>query len=41
MLVPALDRAFREAVDRPICCGCLARERGFYVPSFYDAAIRG
>ena len=35
VLVPALDRAFREAVDRPDLLRLLARERGFYVPSFY------
>jgi radical SAM superfamily enzyme YgiQ (UPF0313 family) len=35
MLVPSLDRASREAVDRPDLLRLLARERGFYVPSFY------
>jgi radical SAM superfamily enzyme YgiQ (UPF0313 family) len=35
MLVPSLDRAFREAVDRPDLLRLLALERGFYVPSFY------
>ena len=35
MLVPSFDRAFREAVDRPDLLRLLARERGFYVPSFY------
>src|SRR5215510_9756667 len=36
VLVPALDRAFREATDRPDLLARLARERGFYVPAFYD-----
>ena len=36
VLVPALDRAFREASDRRDLLRLLARERGFYVPSFYD-----
>ncbi len=41
MLVPALDRAFREAVDRPDLLRLLARERGFYVPSFYTPQYAG
>src|SRR5882724_501051 len=36
VLVPALQRAFREAVDRPDTLRLLARERGFYVPAFYE-----
>src|SRR5688572_27489959 len=36
VLVPALDRAFREATGRPDLLQRLSRERGFYVPSFYD-----
>ena len=35
VLVPSLDRACRLAVDRPDLLRLLARERGFYVPSFY------
>jgi radical SAM superfamily enzyme YgiQ (UPF0313 family) len=36
VLVPALERGFREAADRPDLLRRLARERGFYVPSFYE-----
>src|SRR3954469_24658149 len=36
VLVPALQRAFRDASGRPALLRTLARERGFYVPSFYD-----
>jgi radical SAM superfamily enzyme YgiQ (UPF0313 family) len=36
VLVPALDRAFREATGRPDLLQHLSRERGFYVPSFYE-----
>ena len=36
VLVPALDRAFREATGRPDLLQRLSQERGFYVPSFYD-----
>jgi radical SAM superfamily enzyme YgiQ (UPF0313 family) len=36
MLVPALDRALRAATSRPDLLRRLARERGFYVPSFYE-----
>jgi radical SAM superfamily enzyme YgiQ (UPF0313 family) len=35
-LVPALGRAFSEATDRSSLLRLLARERGFYVPSFYS-----
>src|SRR5262245_17755752 len=35
-LVPALGRAFSEATDRDDLLRRLARERGFYVPSFYE-----
>ena len=36
-LVPGLRRVVRRR-DRaaPTCCDCLAHERGFYVPSFYE-----
>jgi radical SAM superfamily enzyme YgiQ (UPF0313 family) len=36
VLVPALDRAFREATDRSGLLRRLSQERGFYVPSFYE-----
>src|SRR5207249_578642 len=36
VLVPALERAFGAASDRPDLLRLLARERGFYVPSFYE-----
>jgi radical SAM superfamily enzyme YgiQ (UPF0313 family) len=35
-LVPALDRAFREASGRGDLLQRLSHERGFYVPSFYE-----
>ncbi|MQA30937.1 MAG: hypothetical protein GEU82_14075, partial [Luteitalea sp.] len=36
VLVPALERACRQASDRDDLLRQLARERGFYVPSFYE-----
>jgi len=36
MLVPALGRAFSAATGRPELLRLLSRERGFYVPSFYE-----
>jgi radical SAM superfamily enzyme YgiQ (UPF0313 family) len=36
VLVPALERAFREATGRADLLQRLSRERGFYVPSFYE-----
>src|SRR5262245_27080591 len=36
VLVPALDRSFREATGRADLLQRLSQERGFYVPSFYD-----
>jgi radical SAM superfamily enzyme YgiQ (UPF0313 family) len=36
VLVPALRRAFGAATDRADLLRRLARERGFYVPSFYE-----
>ena len=36
VLVPALDRAFRESSDRRALLRALSRERGFYIPSFYE-----
>ena len=35
-LVPALFTANQQAVDRQVLLKRLARERGFYIPSFYD-----
>jgi radical SAM superfamily enzyme YgiQ (UPF0313 family) len=35
-LIPALLRAFQGASGRGDLLGRLARERGFYIPSFYD-----
>ena len=36
VLVPSLERAFRQATDRRDLLRLLTRERGFYVPAFYD-----
>jgi radical SAM superfamily enzyme YgiQ (UPF0313 family) len=36
VLVPAIDSAFQAASDRRDLLERLARERGFYVPSFYE-----
>jgi radical SAM superfamily enzyme YgiQ (UPF0313 family) len=36
VLVPALGRAFGEATGRAELLRLLSRERGFYVPSFYE-----
>jgi radical SAM superfamily enzyme YgiQ (UPF0313 family) len=36
VLVPTLQRAFREATGRDDLLRRLAKERGFYVPSFYE-----
>jgi radical SAM superfamily enzyme YgiQ (UPF0313 family) len=47
VLVPALDRAFRESTGRADLLHRLTLERGFYVPSFYqpqygaDGALTG
>jgi radical SAM superfamily enzyme YgiQ (UPF0313 family) len=35
-LVPALDRAVRESSGRRELLHALSRERGFYIPSFYE-----
>jgi radical SAM superfamily enzyme YgiQ (UPF0313 family) len=35
-LVPALERSFRESTGRADLLRRLSRERGFYVPSFYE-----
>jgi radical SAM superfamily enzyme YgiQ (UPF0313 family) len=36
VLVPALERACREASDREDLLDRLSRERGYYIPSFYE-----
>jgi len=36
VLVPSIDRAFSAASDRSDLLRLLARERGFYVPAFYE-----
>jgi len=36
VLVPSLERAFRETNDRDGMLQFLAQERGFYIPSFYE-----
>jgi radical SAM superfamily enzyme YgiQ (UPF0313 family) len=36
VLVPALDAAFSQASDRADLLQRLARERGFYIPSFFE-----
>src|SRR5215470_10297824 len=40
-LIPPLVQAFTTASDRDDLLGRLARERGFYVPSFYDVEYGG
>ena len=36
VLVPAFERAFREAAGRADLLRALSHERGFYIPSFYE-----
>src|SRR5689334_16353530 len=36
VLVPALERAFGQATSRADLLSLLARERGFYIPSFFE-----
>jgi radical SAM superfamily enzyme YgiQ (UPF0313 family) len=36
VLIPSLERGFREAPDRAGLLQFLSQERGFYVPSFYE-----
>src|SRR5205085_11004839 len=36
VLVPSLDRAFRESSGRRDLLRVLSQERGFYIPSFYE-----
>ena len=40
VLVPSLERAFRESTGRPALLKALAQERGFYIPSFYEPRYR-
>ena len=40
VLVPSLERAFRESTGRPALLLALAQERGFYIPSFYEPRYR-
>jgi radical SAM superfamily enzyme YgiQ (UPF0313 family) len=41
LLVPALVEAWHRARSRPELLGLLAKERGFYIPSFYDVTYDG
>lgn len=41
MLVPALVEAWHAAESRPDLLSRLAKERGFYIPSFYDVTYDG
>ena len=36
VLIPSLDRAFRESTGRDELLRALTQERGFYIPSFYE-----
>ncbi len=36
VLIPSLERAFRESTGREALLLALAQERGFYIPSFYE-----
>ncbi len=36
VLIPSLERAFRESTGRDALLHALAQERGFYIPSFYE-----
>ena len=36
VLIPSLEKAFREASGREELLRALTRERGFYIPSFYE-----
>jgi radical SAM superfamily enzyme YgiQ (UPF0313 family) len=40
VLIPSLERAFRESTGRDALLLQLAQERGFYIPSFYEPAFR-
>ncbi|NQW02872.1 MAG: radical SAM protein [Acidobacteria bacterium] len=41
LLVPALIESWHRAADRDEVLTLLARERGFYIPSFYDVTYDG
>jgi radical SAM superfamily enzyme YgiQ (UPF0313 family) len=41
LLIPALARVAAGAADREDALRCLAAERGFYIPSFYDVRYAG
>jgi len=41
VLVPAFERAFAAASGRPEMLRLLSRERGFYIPSFYEPQYDG
>src|SRR5690606_38487250 len=36
VLIPVLERCVRESADREALLNALSRERGFYIPSFYE-----
>jgi radical SAM superfamily enzyme YgiQ (UPF0313 family) len=40
VLIPSLDRAFRESTGREALLRTLTQERGFYIPSFYEPRYR-
>ena len=40
VLIPSLERAFRESTGRDALLRSLAGERGFYIPSFYEPQYR-
>jgi radical SAM superfamily enzyme YgiQ (UPF0313 family) len=40
VLVPVLEQAFREQGDRSDLLAALSRERGFYIPSFFEPRYR-
>lgn len=40
VLIPTLERAFRESTGRPALLQALTGERGFYIPSFYEPRYR-
>lgn len=40
VLIPSLERAFRESTGRDALLRSLAAERGFYIPSFYEPQYR-
>ena len=40
VLIPSLEKAFGETTGRDALLRALARERGFYIPSFYEPRYR-